>query len=131
VGRNRVILLDTCALLWLAYKHDRLSRETLKMIEDAAVVYVSAISGFEVGVKTRAGKLRLPVPPYQWFDTIIQHHDLAVIDLDIETCIRATELPPVHKDPCDRFIIATALQRDLAVVTVDTRFKEYGVRVLE
>jgi PIN domain nuclease of toxin-antitoxin system len=126
-----VILLDTCALLWLAHEQDRLGQETLKVIEDAAVVYVSAISGFEIGIKARAGKLRLPVPPHQWFDTIIQHHDLAVIGLDLDICIRATELPPVHKDPCDRFIIATALQRDLDVVTVDKRFKEYGVRVLE
>lgn len=41
-----------------------------------------------------------------------------------------TKLPPIHKDLCDRFIIAKALTRGLPVVTADQRFVEYGVEVL-
>ena len=125
-----MILLDTCALLWLASAQEKLGKETLKIIETAPVVYVSAISGFEIGIKTRVGKLRLPVPARQWFDSIVEHHDLTIIDLDIITCIHATELPPIHRDPCDRFVIATALERELSVVTGDKHFEAYGVKVL-
>ena len=125
-----MMLLDTCALLWLASAQEKLTDQTLKVIDTAPAVYVSAISAFEIGIKSQVGKLRLPVPARQWFDAIVEHHDLTVIDLDVTVCIRATELPPIHRDPCDRFIIATALERDLSIVTTDKRFKEYGVEVL-
>lgn len=124
------MLLDTCALLWLARGSDRFSPSTAAEIRRAPLVYVSAITGFEIGVKHGAGKLKLPVPPRDWFAGIVEHHDLSVIPLDLEICIKATELPPVHRDPCDRFIIASAVVHGLPVVTGDPRFREYGVDVL-
>jgi PIN domain nuclease of toxin-antitoxin system len=42
---------------------------------------------------------------------------------------RATELPDIHKDPADRFIIATAVLGNMVVVTTDRRFPQYGVTV--
>lgn len=99
------------------------------MIERAPVVSISAVTAFEVDLKYRSGKLKLPMPPRQWLDTVLAHHRIAVIGLDLEICLAATEPPPIHKDPCDRFIIATALTRDLPLVTADTRVAAYGVRV--
>jgi len=124
------MLLDTCALLWLAYDQTRFSAGTLKKIDEAPIVFITSVSGFEIGLKYKAGKLKLPVPPREWISAILRHHDLGIIDLDIEISIKATELPPIHKDPCDRFIIAAALDRDLPVVTADQRFVDYGVKVL-
>ena len=124
------MLLDTCALLWLADGAKELSVAARKQIESSAVVYVSAISAFEIGLKHRAGKLALPVPPREWFQRIVEHHRLAVLPLDWDVCLAATELPPLHKDPCDRFIIATAKLRRLSVVTADPRFRDYGVEVV-
>jgi len=43
---------------------------------------------------------------------------------------RATELPEVHRDPADRFIIATAILGNLPVVTTDRRFRDYGIQVI-
>ena len=125
-----MILLDTCALLWLAQDQKKMSRLTLQKISDAPVVSVSAITGFEIGLKYRAGKLHLPTPPWEWFEGIISHHDISVLDLNINICIKTSELPPIHKDPCDRFIIATALLNSIPIVTADERFEDYGVRVL-
>jgi PIN domain nuclease of toxin-antitoxin system len=48
----------------------------------------------------------------------------------LDVCIAAAQLPPIHDDPCDRFIIAAAKTSDLAVVTADERFEEYGLTVL-
>ena len=125
-----MILLDTCALLWLAHDQSRISPETIRQIDDAPIVYISAISGFEVGIKYASGKLHLPIPPEEWLEQIISHHNLSVINLDLSICIQATNLPPIHKDPCDRFVIATAKLHDLPIVTGDSRFQEYGVKVL-
>lgn len=54
------VILDTCALLWLAQGGGALSELALQRIDAAAVVYVSAISGFEIGIKVQKGKLVLP-----------------------------------------------------------------------
>ncbi len=123
------MLLDTCALLWLAHEKENLSSSASKRIDDASVLYISAITGFEIGVKFRSNKLILPVPPRLWLETVLEHHDISVIDLDMEICVKATELPPIHKDPCDRFIIATAILHHLPVITADERFGRYGIEV--
>ena len=124
------MILDTCALLWLASGDKKLSRAALKEINEAAAVYVSAISGFEVAIKVARGKLKLPHPPQEWFEKIIEHHGLTVLPLELNVCIAAAELPRIHDDPCDRFIIATAKLNDLTVVTADAQFEEYGLTVL-
>jgi PIN domain nuclease of toxin-antitoxin system len=124
------MLLDTCALLWLAHDQTKLSKETLEMIDTAPVVFISALTGFEIALKHRAGKLQLPSPPQQWLSEILMHHRIDVIGLDLGTCIKAAQLPPLHKDPVDRFIVAAALTLELPVVTADQRFAQYGVRVL-
>ena len=111
------MILDTCALLWLASGSKKLSRSALKEINEAAAVYVSAISSFEIALKSARGKLKLPGPPEAWFEQVARHHGLAVLPLDFKICIAAAQLPPIHDDPCDRFIIATAKLNKLPVIT--------------
>lgn len=124
------MILDTCALLWLAAGDPRLNDSTRKLIADSPSVGVSAISAFEIAQKSRKGHLVLPDPPSEWFRTITDHHQIDRLNLTAELCLCATELPEIHKDPFDRLIIATALQLDRPVVTADTNFAKYGVGVL-
>jgi PIN domain nuclease of toxin-antitoxin system len=124
------MMLDTCALLWLATGGKELSRATLKEINEAPAVYISAISGFEVAIKMARGKLKLPHPPAEWFEKVVEHHGLTVLPLELDVCIKAAGLPPIHHDPCDRFIIAAAKLHDLAVVTTDGWFEKYGVTIM-
>jgi len=124
------MILDTCALLWLASGDKKLSRAALKEVNAAAAVYVYTISGFEIAIKVAKGKLKLPHPPQEWFEKVVEHHGLAVLPLELEVCITAAQLPPIHNDPCDRFIIAAAKLNDLTVVTGDEQFEKYGVTVI-
>ena len=124
------MLLDTCALLWLAEGGGRLSDTARARIATEPIVRVSAITGFEIGLKVSRRKLELPVPPAEWLDTVIEHHQLAIVPLDLDVCVAATELPPVHRDLCDRFIIATARRNHWPVVTGDDVFEQYGVEVI-
>jgi PIN domain nuclease of toxin-antitoxin system len=102
----------------------------LQGIDAAPVVYVSAISGFEIGIKVQKGELELPARPADWFAVVLEHHDLEVLPLDLEVCIRSTELPAIHADPCDRMIIAAAQVHHLPVVTTDPIFSRYGVEII-
>ena len=123
------MILDTCALLWLTHDQEQISAQTLEEMNRAPLLYICAITGFEIGIKYQTGKLHLPIPPKDWLEGVIDHHDLAVIELDLAICLKSTELPPIHRDPCDRFIIATSILKGLPVVTGDQRFAEYGVNV--
>ena len=78
---------------------DRLSSETVSIIDREAVVSVSSISAFEIAVKYRNGKLSLPMPPAEWWARFIIHHRVDVIDLSPELVMGATRLPHIHKDP--------------------------------
>lgn len=124
------MILDTCALLWLASGNKKLTRATLKQINDSPAVYISAISGFEIAIKSVRGKLKLPIPPAEWLTKVVEHHGLTVLPLDLDVCIKAAQLPPIHDDPCDRFIIAAAKLNDLPVVTADEQFEKYGLTVI-
>lgn len=124
------MILDTCALLWLASGDKKLSRPALQRIDAAAAVYVSAVSGFEIAIKVARGKLVLPHPPQEWFEKVVEHHGLTVLPLDLQVCVTAAQLPPTHHDPCDRFIIAAARLHNLPVVTGDEQLEPYGVTVL-
>ncbi len=124
------VILDTCALLWLAAGGKKLSRSALKEINEAPAVYVSAISGFEISLKVRQGKLELSLPVEKWFGQVLEHHGLTILSLELESCIAAAELPKIHDDPFDRFIIAAAKRHDLTVVTTDEQFEKYGLSVI-
>lgn len=124
------MILDTCALLWLASGDKKLSRAALKEINSAAAVYVSAISGFEISLKRAGGRLELSLPVEIWFEQVAEHHGLTILPLELDACIAAAELPAIHDDPFDRFIIAAAKLNDLTVVTRDGQFEKYGVTVI-
>src|ERR1035441_942181 len=86
------MILDTCALLWLASGDKKLSRTALKKIDAAAAVYVSAISGFEIAIKVASGKLKLPHPPQEWFGKVVAHHGLAILPLELRSEEHTSEL---------------------------------------
>jgi PIN domain nuclease of toxin-antitoxin system len=107
-----------------------LSPSTREAIDRAPSVHVSAISAFEIGLKYASGELDLPCDPEKWYAEVLAHHHVEEIPVDGRIALRATKLPRIHRDPCDRIILATAMILDLRVVTADVRFREYGVEIL-
>jgi PIN domain nuclease of toxin-antitoxin system len=123
-----MILLDTCALLWLAIEPKRLSADARAAIRrHADALAVSPISAWEIATKAQSGKLRFPkvLPPLAWYRKAVERYALRECPLDAATLCRAVALPPLHHDPCDRMIIATAIVHDLPVVTADGNFARY------
>lgn len=124
------LLLDTCAILRLASGVGELSRAALSAIAKASVIFVSPISLWEIALKTRNGNIILPVSAEDYFNDVVQEYDLSIAPLSLAVMSKSVDLPPIHRDPADRFLIATALLNDLTIVTTDRRFREYNVKVV-
>ena len=124
------ILCDTCALSWLATGDAKLSRMTRTIIREAELLCFSSISIWEIARKVKAGVLEIPVSPTLFADMLVKQYGMKELPLDNPVMLRASALPEVHKDPADRFIIATALLNDCVIVTGDHRFPAYGVETI-
>ena len=124
------LILDTCGLIWLVNGGGELSKKTLQQIQKAEIVFVRSASAIEIGCKYALGKLELPLDPMEWYRQVLSHYDLIEIPIDSTIGFYSATLPLIHKDPADRLIIATSLLKDIPVVTHDSMFVEYGVKVI-
>ncbi len=132
-----MILLDTCALLWIVMELERLTARAKSLVAmPAANLAVSAISAFEIAVKARKNKLDLKLPADEWWRTALTHHGIASIPVSAEialasVALASVALPPHHNDPADRIIIATAELLTAPVITSDAAFRTYGSIIVE
>lgn len=122
------ILLDTHALLWWLAGDSRLSRRARTAIaNESDPVFVSAASAWEVSTKHRIGKLPEPGPLATDFAAAIAAQGFTPLDITIDHAQRAGGLPGPHADPFDRMLIAQAQAANLALVSNETIFDNYGV----
>ena len=121
------LLLDTCTILWLANDPGDLSETARRaLISQSDRIFVSAISAFEIGHKHARGRLALSIPASDWFRAATRHHGIRIISISARIALAATQLPPHHTDPCDRFIVATAALKRLELVTPDALIRAYS-----
>jgi PIN domain nuclease of toxin-antitoxin system len=125
------LLLDSCALIWLASEPARLSQTATAAINNpASTLYVSHATLWEITLKHHAGKLVLPDAPRRWWAEQVEKWGLVELPMTADVLLRGSELPPHHKDPFDRVILAQALLHDLSLVSSDRAFPAYSVRVV-
>lgn len=121
-----MVLLDTCTLIWLVENDKQLPLKVRSILEkNHGAIYVSAISAFEVGIKHARKKLKLPLPPEQWFPEVLEFHGLTELALTSEILLASTNLPQIHSDPADRMIIATAAFHEIPILTPDQEIRKY------
>lgn len=120
------LLLDThVALWWLGGR--RLRAAVVERISDpATLVAVSAASVWEVAIKVALGKLKAP----ESFAAAVLEEGFEPLVIRFDHATRAGGLPPHHRDPFDRMLIAQAQAEDLTVVTDDPAFDPYEIPLL-
>lgn len=124
------VLCDTCALIWLATGDAKLSSAARSAIGDADFLCFSSVSIWEIARKMKCGDLEMPVPPDRFSELLVSQYGMQEIPIDVSVALRAADLPEFHKDPADRFIIATAIINNCSVATGDRRFAAYGINTL-
>lgn len=120
------LLLDTHVILWWQRDDRRLKRAAREAIATADVVWVSAVSGWEVAIKTALGRLRLDEP----FSALLGADDFTELPMTLAHTSRMEQLPPHHGDPFDRMLVAQALTERATIVSRDRALAPYGVPML-
>jgi PIN domain nuclease of toxin-antitoxin system len=119
-------LVDTHVLLWWLADDPQLSPTARAAISDPrAEALVSAASAWEIAIKRSLGKLRVPDD----FPARVEAGGFGWLPIDAEHAWRVRELPPHHRDPFDRLLVAQALVERLPVVSADRRLDAYGIDV--
>lgn len=121
------LLLDSHALLWWLQDDKDLARGAWAAIADGKnEVLVSAASIWEIAIKRAQGTLVTPPD----IEAAVAEQSFRQLPITFEHGTAAGSLPPHHRDPFDRMLIAQAMLEGLTVVTRDPRFEAYGVRIL-
>lgn len=121
------LLLDTHVLLWWLAHDPALGFDAYEAIRDAHNdVYVSAASTWEASIKKALGKLEAPDD----LDRIVEVERFLKLPISLYHGQMAGQLPPYHRDPFDRMLVAQAQAEGLTVVTADRNIPRYGVQTL-
>lgn len=124
-----MIILDTCALVWLIDSPKNLSLKAIAAIErQSNTLAVLPISAWEIAVKSRQGGILMgkKISPVEWYNEAVKDYGLNEISLSASLLCVSANLPMIHRDPCDRMIIAAAIEQKCPVVTADKIFKQYS-----
>ncbi len=117
------LLLDSHTFLWFMVDAPKLSRVARDAIIDAEDAYVSLASIWELTIKRSLGRLELDASPV----AMAVEAALGLLPIELRHFDRLEHLPPVHRDPFDRLLVAQAMEEGLVLVTADRALQRYPV----
>lgn len=119
------LLLDTHVFLWWRLNDPRITNIRTS-VSAAESILVSSASAWEAAIKQKLGKLRLEEP----FERMVGASGFTELAITFLHAARYLTLPPHHRDPFDRMLIAQALVEGATLVTHDPQFEKYDVPLL-
>jgi len=125
-----MIVLDTHAWIWFTSKPENLSKKAKKAVEAAVKeknMLVSSISAWEVALLVKKERLKLSIDVTDWIAKSENLPFIQFIPVSNSIAVKSVNLPqPLHSDPADRIIIATALSTGAPIVTKDKKISDYS-----
>ena len=119
-------LLDTHTFLWMVADDSRL-QPVEKHLAVAEKLYLSVASWWEIAIKINLGKLDFD---YAKLLIIADKMGLSTLAIKPQHCQRLLTLPPHHKDPFDRMLVAQAIAEDIPVLSHDELLSRYSSLVI-
>jgi PIN domain nuclease of toxin-antitoxin system len=125
------LLVDTHAFLWLILDDPSLSDTARREIRSRDnEVWLSAASGWEIAIKYGLGKLPLPEEPDRYVSRMRRRSGIESLPIGEAEVCQIHRLPPIHRDPFDRLLVAQANCHGLVIVTDDPVVSRYPVQTL-
>lgn len=122
------LLLDTHALLWWLDDDPNLTGRARAAIADPEnTVFRSAVVVWELRIKQALGKVTLP----ERFRRVLAEQPFVDLAVTLDHAHAVADLPPIHRDPFDRMLVAQAACDGLTIVTRDPAIRSYGVPTLQ
>jgi PIN domain nuclease of toxin-antitoxin system len=124
------LLLDTHAFLWFVAGDERLSARARRAMEgEDAELFLSAVSIWEMAIKSSLGRLTLPAPLDEYIAEKLEH-GFRVLPIDWMHAAAVEKMPFHHRDPFDRLLVAQAAAEGMPLVSGDPEFRAYKVKVI-
>ncbi len=124
-----MILLDTHVWLWFISNPELLSKKANRVVDSALreeKIFISSISAWEVALLVYNKRLQLTLDVADWIAKSEMLPYFQFIPVDNAIAIKSVSLPkPLHSDPADRIIIATAISLGASLVTKDKKILNY------
>jgi PIN domain nuclease of toxin-antitoxin system len=125
------LLLDTSVVLMLSDDPALLRSEVVELLEaDETVLLLSAVVPWEVAIKWRIGKLELAQHPRDWTRAVRDGFGALSVPITHEHVVGFADLPPHHRDPFDRLLVAQARVEGVPIVTADRNIPRYDVETV-
>ncbi|MGI5881557.1 MAG: type II toxin-antitoxin system VapC family toxin [Dethiobacteria bacterium] len=125
------VLLDTHAFLWWINDDPQLSHMARQTIANGGnTLFFSTASGWEIVIKTKLGKLRLPDDMASFLFEQLSANAINTLPVQMNHALRVYSLPDFHRDPFDRLLIAQAQVESLPIITADRQFAGYQVEII-
>jgi PIN domain nuclease of toxin-antitoxin system len=124
-------LLDTNVFLWSSGAPEKLNRQATAILSSgSSEVYLSAASSWEIAIKFALRALRLPSAPSQFIPDAMRILSVRSIEISHFHSLAAGALPPHHRDPFDRMLVAQARSEEMVLLTADKVFAKYEVETI-
>lgn len=125
------LLLDTHVWLWLQTTPERIRPDTLEALSAVEnTLLLSAASSWEIAIKYALGKLALPIAPAAYVEQRMVQSGTTGLPVEHVHALRVAELPPHHRDPFDRMLVAQAQIEGATLVTLEGQLARYEVNRL-
>lgn len=123
------ILLDTHAFIWFDSGDSKLSSKANQLILDPNnIVLLSVASIWEMMIKVMAGKLTLREKVETTVKNQQTQNNIELLAIVPNHTWTLASLPPIHKDPFDRILVAQALVEQATLLTTDPLIRQYPVQ---
>ncbi len=123
------VLLDTHVALWAVTGNRRLSPRARQALLAADEVFVSTATVWEIAIKHALGKGDMPVAAGQALQAF-KDAGYELLDIKPEHAVGVADLPPIHRDPFDRLLVAQALGEPLTLLTGDPVVVQYSASIM-
>ena len=121
------LLLDTNALLWALTNGPRIAPVRELLLDGESEVFVSAVSWWEIAIKTRIGKLNADLPELR---AAVQESGFVELPLLGSHAEMLAAMPRHHNDPFDHMLVAQAMAEPMRLITGDAVLSQYTPLVL-
>ncbi len=122
------VIPDTHALVWGLEDSSSLSKGARRILVESEVV-VSVASLWELLLKKDKTDA-LVADPLPWWDNYVVKTNLPVVGIRQSHVMEIGRLPPIHRDPFDRILVAQSIIEKLPLVSMDRQLSRYGIQVL-